>query len=313
MSLRLFRLDFSRVHFGDDGLERSTMACAADTLFSALCLQALRVGGEEQLEEIVSAAATGTLRLTDLLPYVGQTYFVPKPLLRVIGAPEANSSTAKKAAKRLSFVPADQLSAFQTGHADLEAFVALQTGIGVHGLAERVAIRNGKDDPEPYRIGHFTFAADAGLWLIASGTHSEVDLVGDLLNGISALGGERSSGYGSFTLTEARSIPAALADVCTSRPSAGRVLSLTTALPTEDEMEDAIVGASYRLVRRSGFVASPTYAESPLRKRDLYKFAAGSVFAHSFDGVVADVANGGAHPVYSYSKPLFLPLPGVAA
>ena len=78
-------------------------------------------------------------------------------------------------------------------------------------------------------------------------------------------------------------------------------------------MAPALAGATYRLVRRGGFVASATYAGSPLRKRDIYKLAAGSVFTTAFDGVLADVANGGAHPVYSYAKPIFLRLPEIAA
>jgi CRISPR-associated protein Csm4 len=313
MSLKLFRLGFARVHFGDDGLERSTVACGADTLFSALCIQALRVGGEAQLEQVVAAATTGTLRLTDLLPFLGLTYFVPKPLVRVESDPGVDISAAKKAAKRLSFVPADQLAAFRNGRADLGALAVLQAGIGAHGLAERVAIRNGKDDAEPYRVGHFTFAADAGLWFIAAGHEAEIGLVTDLLRGLTALGGERSSGYGTFALTEVPSLPTSLAEVCVSGDSVGPLMSLTTALPEEDEMAPALAGATYRLVRRGGFVASATYAGSPLRKRDIYKLAAGSVFTTAFDGVLADVANGGAHPVYSYAKPIFLRLPEIAA
>ncbi len=76
MNSRLFRFDFDRTHFGDHGLESSTISCPADTLYSALCVEALRMGGQQLLGELV---ACSTLRLTDLLPYVGPDYLVPKP------------------------------------------------------------------------------------------------------------------------------------------------------------------------------------------------------------------------------------------
>ncbi len=93
MNSRLFRFDFDRTHFGDHGLESSTISCPADTLYSALCVEALRMGGQQLLGELV---ACSTLRLTDLLPYVGPDYLVPKPLHSVRSD---GSSMQKKLAK----------------------------------------------------------------------------------------------------------------------------------------------------------------------------------------------------------------------
>lgn len=44
-------------------------------------------------------------------------------------------------------------------------------------------------------------------------------------------------------------------------------LLLTTSLPADDELEDALEGAQYQLVRRAGYVQSDTFAKSPVRKR----------------------------------------------
>jgi len=306
---RLFRFDVDRVHFGNDGLGATTIGAAADTLFSALCIQALRVGGVGLLDALVLAADTSTLRLSDLHPYVGRTYLVPKPIARVeSGAVDAAAaSTAKKAAKRLAFVPVDALGDFLAGRADLGALAEMQASSGAFGLASRAAIFNGEADAAPYAVEFFAFAPNAGLWLLATGTDEEIDLVTDLLSGLTAIGGERTSGYGSFTLTS-DAVPGGL------RPTTAgaRLLALTTALPADSELDVALEGATYRLVRRSGFVASQSYADTPLRKRDLHKLAAGSVFTRPFNGVVADVSNCGAHPVWSYAKPLFLPLPDTA-
>uniref|UniRef100_UPI003F5418F1 type III-A CRISPR-associated RAMP protein Csm4 n=1 Tax=Mycobacterium tuberculosis TaxID=1773 RepID=UPI003F5418F1 len=115
MNSRLFRFDFDRTHFGDHGLESSTISCPADTLYSALCVEALRMGGQQLLGELV---ACSTLRLTDLLPYVGPDYLVPKPLHSVRSD---GSSMQKKLAKKIGFLPAAQLGSFLDGTADLKS------------------------------------------------------------------------------------------------------------------------------------------------------------------------------------------------
>jgi len=301
-SSRVFRLDFDRVHFGDGALESSTISCGADTLYSALCINALRMGGQALLDELVASA---TLRLTDLLPYIGARYLVPKPL-RPIQA--ESSSVEKKLAKKISFVPVEQLGDFLNGNADLDELAGLQSRIGVHSVAAKAAIHNGKDDAEPYRVTYFQFADDAGLWLLATGTESELDLLSTLLHGVAALGGERTSGYGGFTLTQAQT-PVQLTPTTESTP----LMTLSVALPADEELDAVLADATYRLIKRSGFISSATYAETPRRKRDLYKLAAGSVVTRPFDGVIADVGRGGAHPVYSYARPLFLALPEIAS
>lgn len=78
MNSRLFRFDFDRTHFGDHGLESSTISCPADTLYSALCVEALRMGGQQLLGELV---ACSTLRLTDL--GVARSHWVVSLVLRI--------------------------------------------------------------------------------------------------------------------------------------------------------------------------------------------------------------------------------------
>lgn len=83
-------------------------------------------------------------------------------------------------------------------------------------------------------------------------------------------------------------------------------LLLSTALPKEDELSEALDGASYKLIKRSGFVASTEYAPESRKKRDLYVCSAGSCFQHCFKGDIYDVSDGGNHSVYRYAKPLFM-------
>lgn len=59
------------VHFGSaghgGGLEMASMTCLADTLFSALCIEALRLGGDA-LATLAAKAEKGDIAFSDLLP-----------------------------------------------------------------------------------------------------------------------------------------------------------------------------------------------------------------------------------------------------
>ena len=83
---------------------------------------------------------------------------------------------------------------------------------------------------------------------------------------------------------------------------------LTSALPREDELTDALLeGAKYHLVRKGGFVQSASHASTPRKKRSMWLFAPGSVFERRFEGDVFDVnATPGAHPVYRYARAMWM-------
>ena len=84
-------------------------------------------------------------------------------------------------------------------------------------------------------------------------------------------------------------------------------MTLSVALPREEELTSALEDAEYLLCKRSGFVSSDQYAPEQMRKKDLYVFKAGSCFAYRFHGDVYDVSGkGGRHPVYKYAKPMFM-------
>ena len=116
------------------------------------------------------------------------------------------------------------------------------------------------------------------------------------------IGSKRSSGFGRFEYECAkRQLP--FAD-----SQSVNYMSLSVCLPKDNELDGAMENATYDLIKRSGFVASESYSETPLRKRDLFCFKGGSVFKNKFEGDIFDVSSGGAHPVYRYARPMWLSL-----
>ena len=132
-------------------------------------------------------------------------------------------------------------------------------------------------------------------------------LADDLFLALSAagIGGKRTEGLGRFDL-ENRKPSAALLEGLNK--TSGTKMLLSAALPREEEMEQVLDQASYRLIQRSGYVFSETYAPEQRRKKTLYMMEAGSCFRNGFRGDVYDVSRGGTHPVYRYGKPLFFAL-----
>ena len=88
----------------------------------------------------------------------------------------------------------------------------------------------------------------------------------------------------------------------------GSSVLLSTATPTQDELDDDLLrGARYRVVRKGGFVQSATHSANPQKKRDLYLFTPGSTFGKRFAGDVYDVnVTPGAHPVYRYARAFWM-------
>ena len=130
----------------------------------------------------------------------------------------------------------------------------------------------------------------------------------DYLGGI---GGRTSAGYGRFHL-DSEPICLNTAEDASLRwmlqaleRGTAPYLLLTSSLPTGEEMDAALEGAAFQLARRGGF-ASTEWVETPVKKQTQYFLTAGSVLQHTYQGELCDVGIGVPHPVYRYSKPLFM-------
>ena len=68
----------------------------ADQLFSALYIEALKMQMEE---EFLDAVRSGRLLFSDAFPYMGQQYFVPKPMVYVEPVEKRRFGARKKHTK----------------------------------------------------------------------------------------------------------------------------------------------------------------------------------------------------------------------
>ena len=300
MEYSIYKLNFqSGVHFGTGTLNESTYTFQADQLFSALYIEALKLHLEQEFYNMVKS---GRLLFSDSFPYCGKQYMLPKPMLYVEPS-DRGKSDQKKAYKKLKYLPMEQLSEFLSGTMDLKKNPAMEFGRCYQQTM--ASVRNEKETT-PFRVGTFYFYEGNGLYVIIAHQGSEeAELMDELMDALSytGIGGKKASGLGKFELLRGK-VPEKF--VKQMEAQTGRYMLLSTALPMDLELEEALEGATYQLKKQSGFVASDSYADEWRRKKDLYVISAGACFKNRFQGDIYDVSNGGMHPVYRYAKPLFM-------
>lgn len=315
----LYKLQFTTpVHFGPSdsalSLYSSGATFCADTLFSALCHTALALQGPAGLEALCRWVQAGELLLSDGMPWHRDIFYLPKPMIQSQTSAELPAAD-RKAMKKLQWLPVDALGSYAQSLAGGAAFEPRRYAVsfGSEVSFVRVNLRDG-EEALPYTVGAYAFAKDCGLYFLARCKHeSQVHTLRTLLDmlGLTGMGGKVSSGYGRFVVqdevdldtpagTQARWFHEALTG------EHARYLLVSASLPRDDELDVALEGASFALVRRGGFVQSPTYAGTAQKKRTQFFLASGSVLLHPFTGDLYEVGGSGAHPVYRYGRPIML-------
>ncbi len=309
MRYNLYKLSFSApVHIGSGRLSDGENFICADTLFSALCSR-----NPDLIEELATKAKTGELVFTDCLPFIGDTLYIPKPLLQISKETEGDSSQ-KKLFKKLTFIPVDKLQNYLSGNLDPRERTKKFENLGKFSLRDMMTLPRSdtrEEDPTPFSVGTYRFSEGCGLYVVAGFEADGAKGVFD--NAISALGyvgigGKRSSGLGKFSVT-VQEVPSYLESLLSRKGDT--YITLSVSMAKDGELEKALEGAKYLLQKRSGFVRSFEYSDTPLKKNDFYSFKSGSCFKEKFEGDVFDVSNNGAHPVYRYAKPFFLEVKNV--
>ena len=294
MTYKMYIMNFHTAHFGAGTLDSSKMTFAADRLFSALAIEAKKMG---KMEEFVSLAGLDGFVLSDAFPYQSGP-FLPKPIgFPTFDQPDLTTDVKEvrrqaKMAKKLQFIPLDKFDSYVNGTLFKDA---------EHAVTNIVTKNQPHLDGALYQVSTVRYRDDSSLYVIAN----ESELLNELMASLqyTGIGGKRSSGYGQFDLT-ILDLPDSFKNRLT-KVHQGPVMTLTTSLPVEKELEYAMETGSYLLSKSSGFAFS-TETNENYRKQDLYKFASGSTFSETFTGQIVDVRPlDFPHEVLNYAKPLF--------
>ena len=94
---KLYKLEFQNgVRFGKGNLENAELTFHADTLFSALFMEALKLGMER---EFLGYVRKNELLFSDAFPYKERRYYIPKPMIsyKAVKDEKKGKSSRKKA------------------------------------------------------------------------------------------------------------------------------------------------------------------------------------------------------------------------
>ena len=313
MNYYLYKLKFdTAVHFGSASsalsLYTSEDHSCADTLFSALCHTALSLHGQDGLEQLCGYAREGKLLLSDSMPWMDETFYLPKPFASAKAEREVSASK-RKAVKKLKWIPVEDFAAFADSIRGGKVYDAeeARTDFGVSTSMAKVQIAPGEDS--------YHFKANAGLWfLVGCESEEQAEELEVLIEGLSysGIGGKTSAGYGKFHVEDMIYLNEPFDEVtewlfaALDNALAARQLLLSTSLPSDEELTALLPEAEYMLTRRAGFIQSETYAQENRRKRSQVFLSAGSVLPGRFRAKLYEVGEAGHHPVYRLSAPLFL-------
>ena len=332
MKYYLFTLKFmTPVHFGDTSnggnLEKVTMTCSADTFFSALCSEAA-LTSNVYAEEIAQKFIEGKISISSLFPYYQAEdeeleLYLPKPFYRmnaeVAGIKSFNemkmAATKMKRVKKTAYVRASQLKGLLNAMGSNTEFDYDLPIFATKINSERVNKR--MEEPLPYFVGSYIFSKGAGLYFVL-GLDNEDDLeqIKELIIqlGYSGIGGKRSSGYGKFELADDEiemdaecgifDDDIALASMLVET-EADLQMNIAPVVPNSGDVEE-IKNGFYKLLRRSGFVASKNM-EDNAKRESIYMLAEGSCFKKRLDGnMVAFDVQGVNHKVYRNGLGMFV-------
>lgn len=298
-----YKLSFQTgVHFGSGMLNETKERFYADTLFSALCLEALKMG-EDTLKKLYQLTKNGEIVFSDSFPFIGDTLYIPKPMITI--ERETSDVSDRKKWKKLKYIPLEQMQAYLSGNLDVEKEANCLKELGEIVIREKVSLVDVQKS-EPYSVGVFYFKKGTGLYFLVGYQKEEtITFMEQLIIslGYQGIGGKVSSGFGKFSVA---SMPITKDVIQRLENEKGTFVVLTTSLPKENEIESVICNATYLLEKRSGFIQSETYAKEQVKKHTQYFLQAGSVVKKRYEGDIYEVGTKGTHSVWRYGKPILL-------
>lgn len=304
MKYCLYKLKFlTPVHFGDSAgggkLDRVSLTCSADTYFSALCQEAADLG--KSVDQFVALFSESKLVISSLFPYFNNTLtkelelYLPKPLIigqatehKVSSYQEVKQeATALKKLKKSLYIRSSEMESFYKAMMVGERYVTAAPVFASDYISTRVNMRG--EQPLPYYVGSYVFRKEAGLYFVVAAEDAEnLALLAELIEslGYSGIGGKKSSGYGKYEAiripldTENQSSDIAALEKLLKAEEPAINMCIAPLCP-ENGQGEAVKGGSYKLIKRSGFVA---LNEENIKRSSFYMLSEGSCFASKLKG-----------------------------
>lgn len=326
---KTYKLHFtSPLHLGDarDDYSVSLQTIASDTMYAALISCLAKLG--EKIPDNGDLECT----ISSLFPFYQKNsesnavYFFPKPLKQTLPTSEAAIKERKKV-KKVAWLDAKYFSKALRGEQlfDEQTIQNLNNGVYLTDetidkdfitsqVSPRVTVsRDGQEDAKPFYMDRIMFKDYSGLYFVVDGDTTLLDKAIALLQS-EGIGTDRNVGNGYFEY-ETNEVEITMPE------ESDCSIILSSYIPESQEQLSEMLGSekiAYDFQRRGGWITTPPH--NTLRKKYVYAFTAGSVFASKCNGIEQKGLVGVdlnptinwdqkvEHPIWRCGRAIFLPI-----
>ncbi len=264
------------------GYEETGEMIHSDTLFSAM----MSLWNHFYDDEIPAICRTPPFLISSAFPFKGETYFFPRPMVKIIMEGEDDPKIGKKL-KKVKFISKRVFESLLNGNkVDFKESDIFQNGSFWSDKAEskdsrvfsvleipRVRVDRETSASDIFYFSEVIFEKDSGLFFLARFREKEIQpkfeailrLLGD-----EGIGGDKRVGKGLFSMENDKNFKISFPQ------KSDAFITLSLYYPTETEFGEILDNASYNLVSRRGWLHSP--GAMSLRRREVKMFTEGSVF-----------------------------------
>lgn len=292
MKLKRYRLEFTaplHISSGGFGLESADSFIHSDTLYSAISVMAVDLLGEKTAKEMFLDPASQHLALSSAFPWREDVFFFPRPLSLFAGWNKKEEAEVdfNKRWRQTRFISEELLRQALPGgkvflkkemfgayynnnclsHKKLDNFID-------NVEIPRVVLDRVSNNANIFHFAQVSFAQRAGLFFLARFASDDVERAFESVLrslGDEGIGGERSSGKGSFK----EPVSEGFSEPVLENPNG--FLNLSLYIPAENEIGRIdFQKSNYRLLNRRGWINRHT-----ARRKTRRVFTEGSVLRFS--------------------------------
>jgi len=328
----------AKYHFGEFGLENSSVIFHSDSLFSAIINNYVKLYGdaEEDIEKLKS------IRLSSLFPAYQDIFFVPKPFTR-LNFDKRGQERADEKPKEIKSIEFISLNALENHNKEIlelededeidekekklivnKKFLITKEDkakvndreINISDLGEqKQTIDRNKGSVlevdgrgQLFNVGYIKPSEGTYFYFLIDDSELDDDMREKLHASIrliqdEGLGGKRTTGAGLFESIEfcGRSV---FDDYISSNSDKKYFMSLSLTLPeNEEEFKKC---EAYHLIERMGYIYRPI--QTTKRKRSVMMLSEGSIFSGGIEGKVENVSPESNYKVYKFGNFFGIPI-----
>jgi CRISPR-associated protein Csm4 len=330
------------IHLGERGIgmEEASEIIHSDSLFGALSCAWSALHGDDELEALIEEFVKGEAPfiISSGFPFISNVLLFPKPLAALTEIIGASGAKDEKKIKRAEFVSKDVFEWILSGKKPTDSdWAFIHNGNNIAGIvsasemaligqkpsktffwkrqeAPHVVLDRDDQSSSIFRVGDISFSKGTGFHFLVDFRDNSIISKFDgamRLLGDEGIGGERSSGKGSFIFKrEPVEIKTENSDNNNSSGSSLALLSLYHPAKTEVEL-GLLMRSRYQLITRRGWISS--LGSRTLRKKTVRMISEGSIIPKMGSlprGALVDVTpqEMKAHKVYANGLALGVPM-----